>query len=52
VKFSNQVARCWHLAMADETSRLVPDKIREREREVCIAAKYWTLLFSSTGPAT
>jgi hypothetical protein len=40
--------------MANETSMLVPDKMRERERErerdVHIAAKYWTLFFSSTGP--
>jgi hypothetical protein len=30
--------------MANEISMLVPDKMKDR-------AKYWTLFFSSTGPA-
>jgi hypothetical protein len=46
VKFSNQVARCWHLAMANETSRLVPDKIRERERERYVLQQNIGLYFS------
>jgi hypothetical protein len=36
--------------MANELSMLVPDKMKERERERCITAKYWTLFFSSIGP--